>query len=223
MLKNLSMCLVLSMLVIISVPVISAAQSDMSESNQAITTYTDGSDSEELTDEQKAQKLQERINAAKEKAVSRVSVAQEKRLANICKASQTLIEKIQTNTSSFIDNRQNKYEAVASRLTTLSDKLAAAGADTTELNTAIAEMETKFVTNSDILSDYSTSINDLTTMDCVADPSGFKAILESARMQRKDILTQTSTSRTYINETIKPLLQGIRSSLQSTTEGEGTN
>jgi hypothetical protein len=222
MLKNISMCLVLSMLAIISVPVISEAQSDMSETNQAVTTSTD-SPQEELTDEQKAQKLQERITAAKEKALSKVSAAQEKRLATICKASQTLIEKIQTNTSLFIDNRQNKYDTVENKLITLSEKLAVAGADTTELDAAIAEMETKYATNSDILKEYSTSINDLTAIDCVSDPGGFKAILESARMQRKDILTQTSTIRTYINETIKPILQGIRSSLQSTTEGEGTN
>jgi chromosome segregation ATPase len=223
MLKNLSTCLVISMLVIISFPVLSAAQSEMSETNQAVTTSSDNPAPDQLTDEEKAQKLQERITAAKEKALSKINANQEKRLAGICKASQTLIEKIQLNTSTFIENRQSKYATVNSKLTELSDKLAAAGADVTELNAAISEMETKYNTNEVIINDYATSLNDLTSIDCASDPSGFKAILESTRMQRKDILTQTSTIRTYINDTIKPILQGIRNSLQPATEGEGTN
>lgn len=222
MLKNLSKCLVLSMLIIISVPIVAGAQGDMSESIEPTTTSPNNPAPDRLTEEEKAQKLQERITAAKEKAASKVSANQEKRIAGLCKASQTLIEKIQSNTSSFIENRQSKYTSVSSKLTVLSDRLAAAGANTEELDVAISEMETKYATNTEILNDYATSINDLTTIDCESDPSGFKAILESARMQRKDILNQTSSIRTYINDTIKPILQGIRSSLQ-TTEGEGTN
>ncbi len=221
MIKKLSISFVLIMLVTLSTPVALRAET-AADSNQAVTTSAENP-SDHLTAEEKAQKLQERITAAKEKAASRVSVAQERRLAGLCKASQTIIEKVQSNTGTFLENRQAKYTAISDKFNLLARKLAAAGADTTELNTAITEMEVKSSTNSTALNDYATSLNDLTEIDCASDPSGFKAILETARLQRQEVLSQTMSVRTYINETIKPILQGIRTSLQTTTEGEGTN
>lgn len=223
MFKNLSMCLVLSMFAIISFPLIAGAQTETPVSPEAFTTTIDESAPNQMSPEEKVQNLQMRINAAKEKATSKITAAQERRIAGLCKASQTLIQNYESKISTTAENRQTKYSSVSEKLKTLSTKLALSGADVAELNIAIEQLDAKSANNIAVMNEFITSITDLSTMDCVSDPSGFKAVLETIRTQLQEVFIETTNIRNYINETIKPILQGIRSSLQPTMEGEGTN
>jgi hypothetical protein len=72
------------------------------------------------------------------------------------------------------------------------------------------------------LATYTQTISDLGSMDCVTDPLGFKATLESARTQRDLVAKDAAAIRSYLTDTIKPTLQEIRTSLDAadaTTEG----
>jgi hypothetical protein len=55
--------------------------------------------------------------------------------------------------------------------------------------------------------------------DCTADPTGFKASLESARTAREQLAKSAADIRAYIQQTIKPTLVEIRAQVAKKTEG----
>lgn len=232
MFKKLSLAVAVLSLLTIGLPVFASAQEN--ETQTAVPTTTsiepettsEMENTESMTPEQKKAKVDARIKEAKEKMTTKITAAQEKKIANVCKSAQTKVAKLQANIANIVENRQEKYTKVSTKLADVTAKLSAAGADTTELETAIAGMETKITEVNAKLEAYSTSLSDLSAMDCEADPSGFKAALEQARSERTETVLLTGTVKTYVNETIKPILQTLRSSLSTettTTEEGGTN
>jgi chromosome segregation ATPase len=225
MFKKLSLGILVLSIITFGIPINANAQENEVETAVPTTTsvepvtMTDDS-TEEMTPEQRKAKAEERIKAAKDKMASKISAAQEKRIASVCKSAQTKVEKLQANISNIVENRQEKYTKVSTKLAEVSAKLKAAGADTTELDAAIAGMESKITEVTTELEDYNTSLSDLAIMDCEEDPSGFKAALETARTQRTEAVLLTGTVKTYVNETIKPILQTLRSSLTTNTTTE---
>lgn len=231
MFKKLSLGILVLSIVTLGIPTYVFAQENEVETAVPTTTSiepvttTDDNSTEESTPEQRKAKAEERIKAAKEKMASKITAAQEKRIASVCKSAQTKVEKLQANISNIVENRQEKYTKISTKLAEVSAKLKAAGADTTELDSAIAGMESKITEVTTELEGYNTSLSDLAIMDCEENPSGFKAGLEMARTQRTEAVLLTGTVKTYVNETIKPILQTLRSSLttNTTTEEGDTN
>ena len=56
-------------------------------------------------------------------------------------------------------------------------------------------------------------------MDCVTDPTGFKASLETARTARQKVATDATDIRTYVTGTIKPTLAKLRQQLETSKQG----
>jgi hypothetical protein len=108
------------------------------------------------------------------------------------------------------------YPNLVDRLNKLETKLAAAGADTTELKTEITMLQTKVDTFKTDLAAYKQSVADLVDMDCTSDPTGFKASLEDARAGLTKVREDGVAIKTYVNDTIKPTLKSIRASLETT-------
>lgn len=232
MFKKISSGLAVLTLLTLGVPVLAAAVENEQQTAVPMTTSaepqssTEDSSSDSMTPEQRKAKVDARIKEAKEKMTAKVSAQESKKIASVCKSAQTKIEKLQANIANIVDNRQEKYTKISTKLADVSAKLKAAGADTTELETAIAGMETKVTEVNTTIEAYNTSLSDLASMDCEADPSGFKAALDQARSQRTDTVLMTGTVKIYVNETIKPILQSLRTSLtanNTTTEEGGAN
>ena len=102
--------------------------------------------------------------------------------------------------------------------TKLSDRLKESGQDTTELDSSIAELNTlidKFKTD---LKDMRQAAQDLSDMDCKTDPSGFYTSLEELRASRELVAQDSAAIRDYIKNTLKPLLQEIRTNIGQTNQ-----
>lgn len=165
--------------------------------------------------------LKERLAKNKEVAQTSLTKAQQARIKSKCKSAQGKITSINANIKSFRTARIEVYDKVVVKLSALSTRLKDAGADTTELDKQIAELQTlvdSFKTNA---TELNQAAADLANMDCTADPGAFRAALEVMRTKRKSVADDSAAIRAYITDTIKPTLQTIRASISKTDETEG--
>ncbi len=172
------------------------------------------------TNETKKQTLEDRIAEHKNTVKTKITSAQKLRLKSKCKASQGKVSSVVDRIKGLETSRAQVYSNTINRLNKLSEKLKEKGIDTTELNTDIAVLQEKIDGFNSDIANFKQIVSDLVAMDCETDPEGFGASLEAARAARLQVHTDGADVRTYLTDTIKPLLKTIRSGLAK-TEGEG--
>lgn len=207
-------------LAVTSSPLLVYAQEDSIDPNLNTVTETQSQESEDVTAETKAEQRAARIQALKDKKQERITQLEQKRITQKCKPAQNIIDKLQSSMNKVVENRKEKYGNLTSKLSELSTKLLAAGVDTTELDSAITEIEMTISDAILLIENYNTSLSDIAAMDCESDPEGFKLTLDEARVQRTEIISLQGTLRSGVNEKIKPLLDSIKLSLQDETVSE---
>lgn len=203
--------LALGMSAILVLPVLSTAAVFAIEDGTSTTSQTTTETS--ATDTAKA--LAERIAKHKTELKTRLSNAEKLRLQSKCKASQGLVSSIRGRIKGIETSRGEVYKNIINRLTNLSEKLKNKGANTTELDADIAVLQSKMDTFNTDLAAYKQAVSDVADMDCITDPDGFKAALEAARAARQKVNEDGLAVRSYINDTIKPLLKTIRAQLEA--------
>jgi hypothetical protein len=105
-------------------------------------------------------------------------------IAKNCAASQKLVKSIAAQDKNNTNKRQTVYTNVSTRLSQVIGSLSKQGIDSTELKTIQAQFNdsaNQYLTDA---ATYKTAMEDLSTMDCAADPAGFEATLASARQLR---------------------------------------
>jgi len=190
------------------------------DSTTNTSTQTEQSTTAAATD-QKKQELTDRLKKRKDALNIKLTLVQEKRIQTRCKNAQGVVSKLQGRITGLETSRAQVYKNLVDRLTDLQTKLDQKGANTAELKTEITELQTKIATFSTDLTAYKQSVSDLAAMDCVTDPTGFKASLEESRTGLKKVHDDGLAIRAYVNDTIKPTLKKIRAELngeQSTTD-----
>jgi chromosome segregation ATPase len=212
MLNKLAIGLVISVAVLSVAPVFAVAQEEPVTTQNSTTQAAPVS--EETTNSSDAEKRDARIKAIKEKAEAKITAAEERRVAGRCIAAQKTVENLQTKMNTVVENRREKYSEITSKLENLVVKLQAASVDTVELEAAIAEVNADVDTALTNIEAYNTSLTDLVGMDCESDPAGFKALVDSAREQRKEIISSHGQLRSRINDSVKPVLQALRERIQ---------
>jgi hypothetical protein len=168
-------------------------------------------------------KLQERLAKRKELAKTRLTKAQETRLKARCKAAQGLIQSISANAKQANTSRTEVYTKIVDRMTKLSDALEKQGADTTDLDVKITELEKLVSAFETSMADLRQSAVDLSSMDCTTDPSGFKASLEALRAARETVAKDSANIRNYVKDSLKPALETIKTSLSGSTSDQEAN
>lgn len=167
--------------------------------------------------EERAEKQAERIAEYKAKVEEKLTAAKSKKIAGVCKTSQQRLEKVQAQVEQTAVKRQEKLDSIVAKLKTLSTRLQASSVDTTELDALITTLEQKitdFMANYEL---YQQAIEDTTAIDCETDPEGFKASLDAARAERAKLKESSTEIKQYVRESIKSLLDQIKSSLEQTT------
>lgn len=218
MFKNIIVAASATYLILLSFPLIVSAQEnqELTQSQESNTTQS----VEQENDNQPGRTLEERLNKAKEKASEQISAAQQRRVEARCTNAQEKITNLRTKLSDSIENRRNAYTKVSTKLNELTQKLEAAGVDSTGLSAVVSEMDARLVSSRLSVDNYMQSLADLTEMDCESDPVGFKALLQEAREKRAEILSSQLGLKEFKDETLKPALQEIRESLSSLESGE---
>jgi hypothetical protein len=180
------------------------------------TTQTDGTTE---TNAQKQQSLLDRIEKRKDARKLRLSFAEKAKLTSKCKAAQGLLRAAEVRIKGVETSRAQVHENLLARLNGLVTKLKEKQIDTGELETQITELTTKIEAFKTKITDYKQAVSDLGAMDCTTDPEGFKASLEDARALRVELKDAAADVRTYLRETIKETLKGIRQQVVDGAEG----
>ena len=166
---------------------------------------------------------QQRIEKRKAELKIRLSSLEQAKIKTKCKNSQGLVMSLSGRIKGLQTSRNQVYTNLASRLTKLSGQLKDQGLDTATLDTQIAELKTKVDTFKTDLTAYKEAASDLADMDCVNDPTGFKASLEAARSTREKVAKDAMDIKTYVNDTIKPTLVRLHDQLEAQENTSGEN
>lgn len=132
-----------------------------------------------------------------------------------CKPAQLKIKDVGDKTELNVKERSKAYTEVVTKLTETVAKLKVKGVVTTTLEQEIALLNTKIALFNTDLATYKTALSDLKLHDCVTDPTGFKAVLESARTANTKLIADAADIKAYIKNTIKPTLLQIRTALEA--------
>lgn len=222
MIKNLIISTSVLVLALVSFPFLVIAQeNEDSDSLQEVTqTSLDETVEQRSNERGQEESAQDRINRIKNNSADKITAAEERRIEARCSNAQNRIQQLQTRQNAAIENRQELYLRVSSRLTEIVQKLQAANVDTTELEVAVDEMTSTITESLNFIEEYTQSLADISDMDCAADPQGFKALLDNSRKNRVEILSGYSEIQVVKNEKVKPILQSIRESLSPESVNE---
>lgn len=159
--------------------------------------------------------LAQRLEARKTALKTKLDATTKKRIETKCKPAQALVTAAQKKATTAGDNRVKIYGEISTKVDALITKLKTAGADTTELESLQTQLKTKITTFTTDAASYKQSLEDLAALDCVSDPTAFKATLETARTQRAQLAKDAADVRTQlglISKALKTAGQTLRSS-----------
>lgn len=155
--------------------------------------------------------LKARLEARKTALKLRLDAAKQTRIKTRCKPAQTGgISSIRGRIKGLETSRSHVYENLQNRLNKLNERLKTHEVDTAAFEEQLTELKTLVATFDTDLAAYKQAVSDLADMDCVSDPVAFQASLETARSARTKAAESAKAIRTYLSETIKPTLKGLK-------------
>jgi chromosome segregation ATPase len=212
--------LAMGLAILLAMPVLSTTALYAEETGSGSNTGSTDTSNQTSTD---TKARDERITTLKAQLKVKLTTSEKTRIVAKCVASQGVVGNINGKVKSAENSRTEAYKNLVDRLTNLSAKLKAGGMDTTTLNEDIATLQTKIDTFNTDLTAFKQAITDLSTMSCKTDPEGFKAALETARTALQKVAADAAAIRSYVTDTIKPLLATIRGTLKKTEDQSTSN
>ena len=154
--------------------------------------------------------MEQRLAARRAKV--QLSAADKVSIASKCSLAQTAVNDRKNKDSKAAAIRLQTYNELVKRLTFLVDNLSSQGDDASQLLNA----QNYFVASiNSYLSDaetYKVAMDDLVTMDCKADPAGFRASLIEARTLRAKLATDATAVKgnlTNLQKNLANARQGL--------------
>jgi hypothetical protein len=196
---------------------------DVTSSNSGNTTATETETETETEHGTTTTTLKERLEKRKTEFKVNLQAAEKTRIELKCKSAQGVITSVNKRSDSAGTARINAYTKLDTKLSGLITKVEAAGVDTTALKSEQTTLQTKITTFKTDLASYKQAVKDLADMDCKADPTAFKASLDSARDLREKLRTDVVDIRDYVKNTIKPTLQTVRKALADKKAADSTD
>jgi hypothetical protein len=162
----------------------------------------------------------ERIAERKSTLKLQLNTAQTQKITANCKAAQLLIKKIADKDKIVTDKRQGIYSDLSTKLTAAIRTLQSQGEDITTLKNSQIQLDAAINQYVADTSSYMAATDDIITMDCTSDPTGFEATLTSARQLRTKLINDASQVKTAKNN-LGQALSKAAAALK--TEAPGTN
>lgn len=169
------------------------------------------------TDAQKAERST-RIEKLKEQLKIKLATADKDKLEAKCQAAQGKVSGVSESVKGAETSRSEVHKNLLNRLKDLEAKLKAKNVDTTQLDADITVLSTKIDTFNADLATYKQAVTDVQALDCKTDPEGFKAALQTARTDLEKVRSDADAVHAYLNDTIKPLLNTLRSTVSGSTK-----
>lgn len=137
------------------------------------------------------------------------------RVTSRCVEAQNIVRQLQQEAGPLLDNREQAYHRIDGILWITIGELKLAEQDTFNLEQERAQLAAKAKTFQTTAEYYIQSLDDITVINCQADPIGFQALLQTARAYHQRIRAQSADIRTYVLDTIKPGIAKHTSELQT--------
>ncbi|GAC1391143.1 MAG: hypothetical protein NVSMB46_02570 [Candidatus Saccharimonadales bacterium] len=156
----------------------------------------------------------QRLDQRKKERAIQLDVQTQNRLLAQCIPAQANIRLLQQKLVPMFATRIRTYQTIDAKLWVSIGQLKLANKDTYELEkrrVIFADKTNKFKQSS---SDFQQSLDDLGVINCQADVPGFKALLDTARTYLGHLREQIADNRSYVVDSIKPLLNDQVTSLQ---------
>lgn len=157
----------------------------------------------------------QRITAYKAALGREVKQAEAAKIKLRCSVAQANAKTLATRLSTVQKNRNAAYDSILKNLNDLTGKLENQAFETTALQQNIDALQGLVDSYKTNMNNYYQAVNDMSTMDCSADPAGFIAALQAARTAQASLTTQVAEIRTYITNTVKPSLVQIRTQIEN--------
>jgi len=161
--------------------------------------------------------MADRLAKFKTKFKIDLTVAEQANLKLHCSAAQVVIGALDVRFVGNVAIRTKAYSDLQTRLTKLIADLKAKNVDTTMLVQEQTVLNTKITTYNTDLTAYRQALSDLKAVDCKTDPVSFKAALEAARSAHDTVVADALAVRSYVVDTIRPTLQTILKTLETST------
>lgn len=166
--------------------------------------------------------LEQRLGQRKAERKIALDDRSQKRIVGTCVGAQGKIRALQQKTTPALDYRAKMHQQMDAKLWVVIGKLKIAEEDTFKLEgqrAALAEKTAGFQTTAQL---YQQTLNDLLVVNCQADPTGFKALLDTARLYRTSLREQATGIRNYVVNDVKLSLSAFATELQAKASTEGS-
>ncbi len=179
----------------------------------------------EIDDTTKAEykaNLETRLKRRKDAAAENLTFIKQKRIQKGCVAGQALINKVSEKASATKTSRDEIYDNMVKSAEKLRDRLKENGQNTAALDKNLEELRVLIDSFKTDLKDMRQAAQDITAMDCRADPASFASSLQALRESRDKVVTDSRAIKNYIKDNLKPTLQEIRNGIGQAKQ-EGAN
>jgi len=149
-----------------------------------------------------------------EQAIS-LETKDQNRLISTCTGIQGKLRALQQKNTTAFTKRTQVRQQIDGKLWVTIGKLKLAQKDTFNLEkqrSVLAEKTAVFQSTAQL---YQQSLDDAVVVNCKSDPAGFKALLETSKAYLIQLRTQSTDSRNYVVNEIKPTLTGFAADLQA--------
>lgn len=137
----------------------------------------------------------DRLNKYKQTTGVKLTRVQTERLQARCSAAQAKLKQVEGNLSSIETNRERIYGQTLARMSKIATRLEGKGPASETYQQEVAAYRDLIMQFKSDFTEYKAHIGDAATVDCKADPQGFKAALETARTSRINLLKMTENIR----------------------------
>jgi hypothetical protein len=121
----------------------------------------------------------------------------------------------------MLDKRTQVYGSIDAKLWIVTGQLKLAKQDTFQLEKQRLTLLDKTNNFQTLATNYKQTLDDSLVINCQADPNGFKALVDTARIYHDQLRAQSTDSHDYIVNTIKPGLGDFVIKLQPKSPDQG--
>lgn len=160
----------------------------------------------------------DRLERAKRTFPIRLSEKETKRLASRCAVAQKNLAKISIRLKNRSTKITRKYDLIELHLAAVQKRLSNQQIDTSIIDLLLANFSKSTSEYEVALSNYQLALDDAVTVDCAAEPLGFKALLEDVRAKRQVFVNEVKAIKDFTKGDLKTSFDALRARLKSRNE-----
>lgn len=164
--------------------------------------------------------IEQRVNQRKQERKIKLDETNKARIEGVCVNTQTKIRILRDQYVQVADKRSEVYRKVDARLWVLIGSLKYINKDTFKLEQQRSELLKQVKAYENSVAQFRQTLEDAADINCKADPAGFKALIETARLYNSQIRTQADSIRKYVTDQIKPTITAHADALKPNTSTE---